>query len=199
MKLNVRTFTDDGAAIGNVEATVTALVLLPENQENVCSYMRSRQIAYIEGICQSAITMHAVLASISDDRITTKWALDGASAIPPNNPHKANVKVLVRGMQHPAHHFAILSQDAKLVMDTGDPSALWRALRARVSAPAAQEWGEHLLPRALDAGVLQRCTVVGLPDDWNVYILSMESESQFDALVSQHVRRHGFPKRGGVR
>ena len=186
-RLQVTVKNRKGELISNVHARLTALVIRPDNHD----------IIYLECVAMASAVAHAIMAAcVEQDSTKQTWAFcpspkHGYEIQPQNDMRVADAKLALKGYSSGLHHFAMMSQDDDFIIADTDEQ-LWRKLRKKMSCPTKEEWGAVLLPRVRASGALIGCESFGLPDGMSVYVLELDAEQTFDALVCKHVKENGL-------
>lgn len=192
--LDVNALKSAHKVMAHVKASLTALVISP-----------ARKILYFEAICSSSSTAHAMMGCLTnafDGSIVWKYLPPGEhyygttlSAL--LEPKIVDSRHKIKGWGN-IHLFSAIERDGEMIAACDD-ERLWLKLRQRMSCPTLADWGDAIMPRVHELGVLSVCESFGLPDGMKPYVLSANANNIFDDIVGEHVRSiGGIPKRKDV-
>jgi hypothetical protein len=179
--------------IANVGAQIVALIVSPQNR-----------VLYLEAVSTSDAGAHALMGSVSDPRGAVEFRFyragetgDYIEIQPPDSPGLANVRLAVSGWSRHVHHVAMLDRSGDLML-APDDATLWRKLREKMTCPTLEQWGGALMKKIHNSGLLLECEAFGVPEGLRAFVLSTDSQTVFDGILSNYVRSTGIPAHAAV-
>ena len=159
--------------------------------------LADKKLYYFEIAATSDSTAHAIAGALSENRVDAIWQIKGGPFSTEWMAVEIAGHMLIRDCRLDVphfkgrlHHVAALDGSGELILADSD-QALWRKLRARMTCPALEAWGEHIMPRIHRSGLLVPATACGMDGTLTSYILAPDAVETFDRLVSSHVRTIG--------
>lgn len=178
--------------VAHVAAQIVALIVSPLNR-----------VLYLEAACSSDAGAHALMGSVGDPRGSVEFRFcpigdaDYIDLQPPESPRIGNVRLAVSGWSRHLHHVAMLDRSGELML-APDDQTLWRKLREKMSCPTLEGWGSEVMPRVQKSGILLECEAFGIPEGMKAYVLSTGAQTEFDTIISAHIRKTGLPRRSAA-
>ncbi len=183
--------TNKGDILANIETSVNALIVSPD-----------RRILYLESVCSSDSTAHAIMGCIVDDFGAKEWRYyppnttkHHAIVQPPKNGTCNDTVDRIPGFDRRVHHIAIVEKSGDLIL-AKDQDALWQRVRTNMSCPTLNEWRDGIMPHVISTGVLIPCEMFGIDKAYMAFVMADKASERFDAIVSKHVKQiGGIPRR----
>jgi hypothetical protein len=152
------------------------------------------RLYYLEVAATSDSTAHAFAGALTENRIEAQWRINGEPFCADwktinIGPHTSlrDYRIEVPHWKGCLHHVAALDSSGELILADNDQT-LWSKLRARMSCPTLAVWGESIIPKIHQSGLLIPATSFGLAIGLKAYVLAPDASELFDRIISSHVR-----------
>jgi hypothetical protein len=152
------------------------------------------KLYYLEVAATSDSTAHAFAGALTENRIEAQWRIKGDPFCADwktidIGPHTClrDYRIEVPHWKGCLHHVAALDSSGELILADNDQT-LWSKLRTRMSCPTLATWGDSIIPKIHQSGLLIPAICFGLTVGLKAYVLAPDASERFDRIISSHVR-----------